>query len=289
MPYKYNVFIVFASVIVFSFSCNCSKHSEKSKTLPGTWQSQPIVIDGDSKDWPSPYPNYDAKAMVAYATSNDKNNLYVTMETGDEMTQLKILKQGMTVSIDTNGRKESQFNINYPLQNDNDPIEMSKQEPHKKESHYHPEGQWSSNIRKSAKDANQFSLEGFKNCNGGYIITQTTSCGIKVMLRIDEYKELVWEAVIPFRAIYNKDTITAADAGRPISVCFSVNRFKHPGSKSSSDNSANPAGMNNNMSSGGMRGGGASRGGGRSPNEDPLQHLYENTKTWKQFGIAYQH
>ena len=227
-------FIAFTSIFIFSFSCNSAKHSEKSKAmLPGTWQSQPIVIDGDSKDWPSPYPNYDAKAMVAYATSNDKYNLYITMETGDEMTQMKILKQGMTVSIDTNGRKESQFNINYPLQNDNDPIEMSKREHHKKESQFHPDGMWSQNIKKSAKDANQFSLDGFKNCNGGYMVTQTTSCGIKVILRIDEYKELVWEAVVPFKAIYNKDTITASDAGRPISVCFVVNRFKHPESKTS--------------------------------------------------------
>src|ERR1700733_16221077 len=111
MLYKY---VPVTSVFLFSFvsilsilSCGSSHHSGKGKAvLPGTWQPEPIVIDGDSKDWPSPYPNYDAKAMVAYATSNDKENLYITMETGDELTQIKILKQGMIVSIDTSGNKD---------------------------------------------------------------------------------------------------------------------------------------------------------------------------------------
>ncbi len=73
------------AIVVTSSSCNSSKHSGKShSSVPGTWQAEPIVIDGDSKDWPSPYPNYDSKAMVAYATSNDRKNLYLTVETGDE-------------------------------------------------------------------------------------------------------------------------------------------------------------------------------------------------------------
>lgn len=258
--------------------------------MPGTWQAQAIVIDGDSKDWPSPYPNYDAKAMVAYATSNDKQNLYITMETGDEMTQMKILKQGMIVSIDTNGKKEPEFNINYPLPNDNEPFDMAKHRSHKGESQLHPEERWITQIKKSAKDANQYSLDGFKNCNGGYMVSQTTPCGIKVILKIDEYNELVWEAVIPFKAIYNKDTISEKDAGRPVSVCFAVNRFKTPETKAE-----NNSGMNNTMNANSMQGPGgrgapgASRSGGRNISNDPMQHLYENTKTWKQFGLAYQH
>ncbi len=75
-------------------SCNSSKHSGKNGGVPGTWQATPIVIDADSKDWPSPYPNYDSKALIGYATSNDKKYLYITMETGDENTEMKVLKEG---------------------------------------------------------------------------------------------------------------------------------------------------------------------------------------------------
>jgi len=275
-------------VLCVLLSCSTSKHGRRSADImPGTWQSTPILIDGDSKDWPSPYPNYDAKAQVAYATSNDRENLYITMQTGDELTQLKILKQGMVVIIDTGGKKDGQLKINYPLQNDNDPQDMATDDyggkPAAHGSH------WSKKISKSADQATQLSLEGFNGCDGGYTITQVNSCGIKVRLRIDEYKELIWEAVVPFRVIYNKSSLAASDGGRPISVCFAVKGFKDPGAKKQDNNTA---GTNTNMAGGsgvGMnsRTAAAATGPGRPP-ANPLQHLYDNTKTWKFFGIVYQ-
>ena len=284
-------FFLLALTTVVAISCSSSKHS-KSKLMPGTWQSTPIVIDGDSKDWPSPYPNYDAKALVAYATSNDKENLYITMETGDEKTQMKILKQGMIVSIDTSGHKDGTFHINFPLQNDNDLIPA----PKKEEAKHMPGGGVMRNgkgfeekLKKSAMETNQFSLDGFINCNGGFLVSQSSPCGIKVYVSIDEYKELVWEAVVPFKAIYGKSKITAADKGKPISVCFAVKAFKNPGAKNENAN----GGMNDGMAGGGMHNsmqgrGGQGRGASRAPSENPNQPLYDNTKTWKQFVLAYQ-
>jgi uncharacterized membrane protein YgcG len=275
-------------------SCGSTKHSHKSiAALPGTYQSTPIVIDGDSKDWPSPYPNYDAKGMVAYATSNDKENLYITMETGDELTETKILKQGMIVSIDTAGKKSPQFNINYPLPNDSDPLEIPKgaKDPTSQQA-LHMGSMLDKQVDKATQDANQYSLDGFGTCNGGFMISQTSPCGIKVRVRIDEYKEMVWEAVVPFKAIYNKDQITAADLGKPISVCFAIKGFKKE-SKSVENsnggmNQTGTGGMGGGGRGGGMGGGGNSRGGGRSAVANPMDHLYENTKTWKIFGLAYQ-
>ena len=295
MQSRHIISIHFALVATLLFS-GCSGHKRKAHAaLPGTWQPVPVVIDGDSKDWPSPYPNYDSKALVAYATANDRRNLYITLESGDEMTQVKILKRGLTVSIDTGGGKDVEFNINYPLENDNDPLEFPRKEDMQKNERQasYLQKEMSSKIRKGATDANQLSLDGFANCSGGFMTSQSTPCGIKVAMRIDEYSELVWEAVVPFKAIYNIDTITAAYAGKPISVCFSVKSFKYAESKTGgADNSTNNT-MNNGMGSGGMRGGrngSAGMGGskGTANKENPMQHLYEATKTWKQFGVAYQ-
>ena len=288
---KYTVSAVFAILLISLLSCGGSRHSGKSKNfMPGTWQATPIVVDGDSKDWPSPYPNFDAKAEVAYATSNDKENLYITMETGDEMTQMKILKQGMIVSIDTSGGKDAEFHINFPLPNDSDPIDMP-QSAHKTDPGSMQGKQLDVKLSKSAKDANQFSLDGFNACNGGYMVSQTTPCGVKVIARIDEYKELVWEAVVPFKAIYNKDVITPQDADKPISVCFVIKGFKNPASK---NNDAGGNGISNNTGGTGANiggrggGGGRGKGAGTRPAENPLQHLYESTKTWKQFDLVYK-
>ena len=259
--------------------------------MPGTWQATPIVVDGDSKDWPSPYPNYDSKAKLGYATSNDRKYLYVTAETGDELTEMKILKAGMIVSIDTGGGKDAGFNISYPLQNDNADIEVPKRASGDKDASSHMEKRMSKTINKAANDATQFSLDGFPGCAGGYVVAQTTPCGIQVKARIDEYNELVWEAIIPIKVLYNKDSLTDAEAGKAISVCFQVKSLKSP--KKEAENAAA-----NNMSSGmgggqgmGGRGGGGRNAGGAPrtrQSENPLAHLYMTTKTWKQFRLVTQ-
>jgi hypothetical protein len=151
---------------------------------------------------------------------------------------MKILKQGMTVSIDTTSKKEAKFNINYPLPSEGGAADMVEM-PQSKSAHVSK--QWQQKLDKMTKEATQFSLEGMGSCNGGFLINQTTPCGIKVRMAMDEYKELVWEAVVPFKAIYGKDQITAADAGKPISVCFSIKGIKHAQSK---DDNSGGGGMN---------------------------------------------
>jgi hypothetical protein len=291
MLHKFVTTTTVCALFILCFSCAGSKHSGAKDTLPGTWQAQPIVIDGDSKDWPSPYPNYDAKAMVAYATSNDKQNLYITMETGDELTQMKILKQGMDVIIDTNGKKDGQLSINYPLENDNEDIDLKRDAMAKKDPNGYESRKLQQKINNSIQSANQFTLEGFSSCNGGYVVTQSAPCGIKVRARIDEYKELVWEAVVPFKMIYNRDSISASDAGKPISVCFLIKPFVHEkkpdsngggsGNGGSMSNGMGGAGRNSNM-------GGGGKNAGKRPAQDPLEHMYEKTKTWKQLVLASQ-
>lgn len=292
MPHlKVNKYFIFFSL--FALSCSSLKRSGKNTAVPGVWQATPIVVDGDCTDWPSPYPNYDAKAKVAYATSNDRENLYITLQTGDPLTQIKILKQGLTVSIDTSGRKDPAFNINFPLQNEDDLTDLFSRADHGPSgASSHLARQFDQKLKKSAESCNQFSIDGFGACSGGYLVSQELPCGVRVKLGIDEYKQLVWEAVVPFKAIYDRETITPAQAGKPISVEFSVKAFKAPSSKA--DAGATPMG-GNSMQPGGLGAGGRmnstatgmSPGGSTSNKEHPMQHLYDPSKTWKHFTIAW--
>src|SRR5689334_19575009 len=88
-------------VVATAFFCSCKTSQKTTKAAPGNWQAQPITADGNAADWPSPYPFYDSKAKIGYAVSNDKDNLYISMQTGDQMTVMKILRNGLTVWIDT--------------------------------------------------------------------------------------------------------------------------------------------------------------------------------------------
>lgn len=279
-------------------ACSSSKHSGSSSHLPGTWQAQPVVVDGNNNEWPSPYPSYDAKAMIGYAMSNDSNNLYLTIETGDEMTQMKILKAGMTLWIDTSGGKNQNMAINFPLPNNNEPLDLTKSgkrrdqgtdtDPAYGENITGTIKGLSPKIQRALDEARQMTIDGFSACNGGFMIKQENNCGIQVIVSMDEYKELIYEAAIPFKSLYGR-SINKRDLGRHISVCFAIKGFKAP----SSNNNVSDANRSNHGASGmggGGMGGGGMRGGGMhsAGTNNPRQHLYESTKTWKQFGLAFQ-
>jgi hypothetical protein len=276
-------------VLITGISCSTGKHTKSTK-LNGVWQAQPIVVDGNSKDWPSPYPSYDPKALIGYAYSNDSENLYLTMETGDEMTQMKILKQGFTLWIDTTGNKDKSVAIHFPLESDNEDLQMAREQGQQHAQQGLGKKLLFDKIRKGVEDVNQYSLEGFKGCNGNFTLKQTNDCGITVAIAMDEYNELIWEAAIPFKAIYNKTQLTKRDRGRSISVCFALKGVKRPPSKTTGQGENNGSGMHGGGGGmgGGMRGGGggmrgAGSHGGANNAANEREHLYETTNTWKQF------
>ncbi len=155
--------------------------------------------------------------MLGYAVSNDKENLYITVETGDLATELKILKNGLTVWIDRKGEKGEVTAINYPI-----PVQGNDDDAHQRPAR----GQWQQGsngsggggssaqdkqrmeledkVRKMLPDANEYSLQGFKSCNLQYPIMEKDSCGVFVRVGIDDENEMVWEAVVPFKSFYFK-------------------------------------------------------------------------------------
>lgn len=292
-------------MVISSIACKSSKHSSIKRAKVGIWQAQPITIDGSNKDWPSPYPEYDDKAQIGYAVSNDKDNLYITVETGDPATQLKIIKEGLTVWIDRKGEKNELTAINFPIPDNT----KESSSTHQSSGSGQYQGQSSAQqqkqrmdledrVKKAMEGANQYSLQGFKSCNLQFPIMENDTCGIKVRMAIDEDNELVWEAVVPFKTFYFKPELTRPDRGRAVSVCFETIAMKRPAgqgngghSNGGSSGGMRPSfGMGGGMGMGMRMGGGGNRGGSRNNNQanDPMESAYKSTKTWKQFGLAFQ-
>jgi hypothetical protein len=277
-------------LVLVTASCSTAKHAS-SNNLPGVWQLQQITIDGSNKDWPAPYPFYDGKAKIGYAYSNDKDYLYLTIETGDEMTQMKILRAGLTVYIDTTGKKSQLISIRFPLNTDN---ESTPVQQHQGKQNADNNSDLQQSRQKSTKErinnmlneANQMYLDGFYGCNGPILIKQDNNCGIVVRTAIDEFGDLVWEAAIPFKAVYGRQELSKSDIGKAVSVCFAIKGFKKPAS-SGGEGGHGSGGMGGGMHGGGM--GGMHGSGGRPGNSaNTREQLFESTKTWKQFGLAYK-
>jgi hypothetical protein len=299
---KVRLLVLLPLLILMFISCNTTKHN-KTKRIAGTWQATPIIVDGKNTDWPSPYPFYDDKAMLGYSVSNDKENLYITVETGDLATQLKILRNGLTVWIDRKGGQDEQVAINFPI-----PAEVPKTE--RANDKNRPSGMHSQlgrgggqdrqrleledKVKAALGEVKDYSMQGFKACNFEFPLLEKDSCGIMARISIDNDNELIWEAVIPFKTFYFKPTIYRVDKGKPLSFCLETTGSKRPAGQARGDNRGG-SGMRPSMGFGGMGmgmrmgGGGGRRGYNDGPQQpNVMESLYKSTKTWKKFGIGWQ-
>ena len=63
----------------------------------------------------SGFSGYDKKSSVRWLITNDEENLYLRLETADKLTSMKIIKTGLTLYIDTIGKKKKGMYIEFPL------------------------------------------------------------------------------------------------------------------------------------------------------------------------------
>ncbi len=266
-------------LLMLALGCSTEKKSHQSlKRLPGTWQASPIVIDGKRNDWPVPYPFENSKALISYAISNDKNNLYITVETGDLATELKILRRGMVVWIDKSATKTQSTSVCYPSDNEHGRTKVV------------PGHDMAKQVDDAMGTTNEFFLNGFKGCRGKFKLDEGDSCGIKLGVGLDEYDQLVWEAVIPFKTFYPKGEIDRRDQGRPLDICFDILGMDRPEGMSGNGGGGAPrfsvgmGGFGMGPAMGGGMGMGRRNGGGGQGNDQ----LYKTTSTWQEVGIAFQ-
>lgn len=77
-------------------------------------QKTPIVIDGRDNDWPERYRFTEFSSRLLYNISNDDKNLYFCFRSDERSTITKIMRYGIVLKIDTNGKKKSSFELFFP-------------------------------------------------------------------------------------------------------------------------------------------------------------------------------
>src|ERR1700712_1677740 len=74
-----------------------------------------IAIDGDIKEWGDSLSYYNKEKQLNYGIANDAENLYVAIRIKDRSEQIRVLRAGLTLSIDTRGKKKETFSITFPV------------------------------------------------------------------------------------------------------------------------------------------------------------------------------
>ena len=99
--------IVLLAVVALS---GCSSTLE----LTSRWTNHELKVDGTGTEW------NDATTLipgpqVLVGIKNDRENLYVCLRTSNRITQVQMLALGTTVWIDTEGKKNKTFGIQFPV------------------------------------------------------------------------------------------------------------------------------------------------------------------------------
>jgi len=192
---------LFFSILMMGLFFSCSK-----SVYVNSWQSKNVKADGNLQEWIVPLNNYDVKSKLQYSITNDSLNLYVCIRATDDQSQLKIIRAGMQVWIDTAGKNNQQVGILFPLSSSEHSANISRKPEYTGDSS--KTRQYQKPDSKSLKarfnrEPKEMKLVGFKPPIGGITLLQNEN-GIAANIDWDSTGIMNYEAIIPFKTFYKK-------------------------------------------------------------------------------------
>ncbi len=239
--------LLFTSITALSSTTLYAQKNDPDADV-NIWMKQPIKVDGVSNEWHEPLNNYNTETKLAFALANDQQNLYLIIESLDEVTTRKLMSGGLTLDINTAGKKKDGIKLNF-LGMNQPPV------PHDKND----------TLRHQAPDMDQdehggvhvIQVSGFKNIPDGSLAMPNKE-GIQVAAAFNKQRDYICELAIPFAELGLK-----GDEMKAIAYNIKINSGVEHHARTAADGTSDPSvgkGMSGGKGGGGM--GGGMRGGG---------------------------
>lgn len=184
--------------------------------LCGNLVQAQIVVDAKTTDWADngTLKYYDKEAHVQYDTRNNDSMLYVCVKITDQKFQMKALVAGMTLYIDTLGKRKQQVAIQYPIRNKDASIGFGK-----------PGSPLDTTAIKLKMQESLKTAEktGFYMGNGIFNVSEGTSVKL---LGAESGGELVFEYAIPLSQLFHQPIEDLKQ--KQISVIICLNQLEMP-------------------------------------------------------------
>jgi len=190
---KIRPIIVALAQIILQGSCSTELHD-------ASWQTRPVVADGNPSEWSLPLRFSDATSGLQYNVTNDSANLYICVRATEQPAQMKIISSGMDISIDPDGKKKQVVVIHFPL-----PGLHNKQSADEM-----PMGDGQGRKRERMDLAKQYKLQepqimlsGFQSAYNGTF--KTKDAIVKAALDWDDKNNMTCEMVVPLKSFMVKN------------------------------------------------------------------------------------
>jgi len=211
---------------------------------------KPFKADGVANEWNEPLNQYNDATKLAFALANDDKNLYIIIESLDPQTTFSVLRGGITLNINTAGKKKDGMKLTFPLM-ERPPMQKEGEEHHEHtalppDKEMHDQVMMNKSIR----------VAGFKNIPDGEL-PAINQDGIETGMSIHPNRDLIYELSIPLAQLQ-----VGLDLKKPLVYNIKINEP----SKSGFKREGTPEGGNRSVgrSGGGGRGGMGGGGMGRS-------------------------
>ena len=160
----------------------------------------------------------DKETGLSYVITNDRENLYVLLQTSDPVTQRKMLMAGMELAIDTMGRRKGHCSIVFP--EDEAPILGIGGMDRSQARLGREPGGLSEMLGRMIDSKSHMTLSGFKNHRNGRL-PRLTEGGIGLALDLDTAGVLSYRAVIPLHT-FSRNLEEGADPEGPFTLIVTV-------------------------------------------------------------------
>ena len=249
----------------------------------GKLQAPPknVIIDGDIKEWGDSLRYYNTAKHLNFALANSKDTLYMAIRTNDRSEQTRILKAGITLSIDTKGKKKEEYSITFPVSTEGSTTPPG---PSKDDNGEVTQQERDELTRQKLTSLRGIKVEGFKDIEGD-IITTSNTYGFQTGVNYDVNGYLVCEAAIPLKYFHDADP-----SGNEWAFNFKINGLqRRTSSVDEPEKSGGRGGRGGGGGMGGGRGGRGGKGGGNrseASGQTGQSALYKSGDFWTKFYLA---
>ncbi|RAJ79900.1 hypothetical protein CLV59_1055 [Chitinophaga dinghuensis] len=174
---------------------------------PNKWAPVNIQIDGKATEWPKPLSFYNNDTKLFYTIANDSNNLYVVISVPDPVSQMKIMRAGVTFSVNPTGKKKVVSSVTFPLLGEDAPEVVESQ-------NQRTSIEWRRSILQNAKHINVEGLIGVPDGN----LPVKNDKNIVSAASLDDQGNLVCEVAIPLQYL----GLTISN-DKPVAYRFKIN------------------------------------------------------------------
>ena len=223
---------------------------------------RPIVVDGNSGEWPGPLVPLGEQSPVAIAVANDARNLYLVLTASDAATRRQIMREGLVVWFDPGGKDKKHYGIKFPV---GAPIEFggrgrgSRGEPREPGEPRDRTAPPPSDAQQLEEPVNRLEILGEKKDDvHSYVLEFAPGVSVKVA---QAEGLLTYELKVPLATSGDVPLAIGAKPGATIGLGLETPKRELP--KMEGERGRGMGGFGGGMGGGGMGGRGGGMGGGR--------------------------